>query len=345
MHQSWFPSFANGNPMYTYPSAPASVSSPYFPDASPLSSPRHPDPAPPYFHDAPFSSHAYPSYRPQDSASFRPYDFQDLHPATPWAPSNTPAWPADGMPVANGYFSYPSYPSHDPPSSRHPSPYPSNQRLGRDDPHHRHPHFPHHFPHVPFFHHGTHSTTHSAHHRPDFSDAALLGLPLKHQLEVLANAKAAKDHEKGQEGEKAPVDPVDKLLADGIKGLLERVNEHMELQRLHPSIMVTFENMSYTARTIEGSEPQAIATWGNRILHLFTFWRKHKSVDRQVLGLALGAVRRDRALALVCASRDSATAYPPPLPSPPEHGLVAFVRRCGATWTPVRHCRRVLSCP
>ena len=107
-------------------------------------------------------------------------------------------------------------------------------------------------------------------------------------LEILTRAKIKKDAKKGKDGDQNPPDVTDKFLAYGLRTLLKRVVNNLGGARA-PGILVAFDDLTYTAKTFEGTH--VIATNANRIAHALTFWRKQRTSERQILKNVTGSLR------------------------------------------------------
>jgi len=111
------------------------------------------------------------------------------------------------------------------------------------------------------------------------------------KLEELSNAKHAHDQKKGAEGEKGHPDCTDELLAEGFESLLRTISALLGPKN-NPGVMVSFKDLSYRAKTYEGTD--VVATYGSQIMRLLTFWqfwRHHRTADTYVLNNLTGSFR------------------------------------------------------
>eukprot|EP00667_Euglena_gracilis_P000604 EG_transcript_604 len=91
-------------------------------------------------------------------------------------------------------------------------------------------------------------------------------------------------------------DPTAKLLAGGLEPLLKTIVDSTGDNR-HPGIFVSFQDLHFFARTFRGSS--MIATLGNRLAHLLTFWQYFETEERDVLKNVTGSFRAGRTTLLL----------------------------------------------
>eukprot|EP00667_Euglena_gracilis_P000129 EG_transcript_129 len=116
-------------------------------------------------------------------------------------------------------------------------------------------------------------------------------LAIQRQLDLLTAAREKKESRRAREGEPDPHDPMDLLLAHGLRALLNKV---VVLHGAHKflNMVVKFEQLMFKARTFEGTN--VIATNGNQLMQLLTFWKRHKTQEKRILNGVTGSFRPSR---------------------------------------------------
>eukprot|EP00667_Euglena_gracilis_P000344 EG_transcript_344 len=125
---------------------------------------------------------------------------------------------------------------------------------------------------------------------PEDMEASLLAI--QKQLDLLTAARE-KHHQskRGKEGDQDPNDPIDLLLTHGLRALLRQV---VALFGAHSfiGVFVKFDQMTFKAKTFEGTN--VIATNGNQLMQMLSFWRRSQTQERLVLDNITGSFRPSR---------------------------------------------------
>ena len=132
-------------------------------------------------------------------------------------------------------------------------------------------------------------TSPNAYYSPYWSQA---GQPQTAYKPTPENWNEFLDHATGVQAEKAAKAGTDKDKTnhdDATEKLFQNVVDTIGSDRL-PTVLVTFENLNYIARTISGTE-QEIANYGNTLFHMLTFWRRPKGRTREILRNCTGSFR------------------------------------------------------
>eukprot|EP00667_Euglena_gracilis_P001828 EG_transcript_1828 len=124
---------------------------------------------------------------------------------------------------------------------------------------------------------------------PEDTEESLLAI--QRQLDLLTAAREKKESNRDPEEEQDPRDPMDLLLAHGLRALLRKVVVLHGNQKFL-NVMVKFDHLTFKAPAFEGTN--VIATNSNQVMQLLTLWSRQRTQEKLVLNNVTGSFRPGR---------------------------------------------------